>query len=119
MAYQKLTRWIARVGGGVIGLLVLSGFALDFIDFGAAASRLSRMEQVHGVLLFVAAASLLVAWRHERLGGIIAVVAGVTLGAVYWISNEFRVFWPLGAVMAAPGVLFLVASRRTESSPEG
>lgn len=110
MSVQNVARWIARSLGVVLIAAIVSDFAFSYLNGNYSAVRLSRGEQLQAGLILLAAMSYLFAWRHEKAGGILAIVSGMALACVYWFSIDWP-FWPLGTLMALPGFLFLIASR--------
>ena len=105
--------WFAPRIAGILAIGFLSLFALD--AFGGEAPW---YEQLLGFLIHMAPSFLLVAllalaWRFERIGGSLFVVAGLL--PVFLLSNPLWVNLMLGGPFILTGVLFwtsaLVTSR--------
>jgi hypothetical protein len=96
-------RWVARgVGACTVGL-----FTMIAAGEGMQPLLLSRSEMLMFSALFVALAGLVIAWRHEGLGGAMS-VAGVM--AFYLLNFAARGRFPGGfffPMMFLPGLLFL------------
>jgi hypothetical protein len=100
-------RWTARFGS-VASLLVLAAFIFGDTERGVSPTALEWL----GIAFFPGGVivGMLLAWRKELLGG--AITAASLLGFYAW---HFSVSGKLSAgpwfiLLAAPGILFLVAS---------
>ena len=108
-------RWSARI----LGLLVAIFFLV--IGIGESFSEPFTLTGVGVAILFGwATASMLIAWRWERLGGFLGILAAIALSIFIAITAgrnkaAAALLIPLPFVMIAAG--FLVASRGTASSP--
>ncbi|MBM3944528.1 MAG: hypothetical protein FJ317_03440 [SAR202 cluster bacterium] len=118
-------RWAARILGLLVVLFVLAwdiGGIVAIVTEGSVDSQ----EVVEAVVLSLAAATLLAAWRWEKLGGLLGVLWGVALGIVtlFTVGPDRKVYLLL--VSALPliviGGAFLVADGRLRLSrrkPQG
>ena len=96
-------RWMARG----IGVCMVGFFVVFVAGEGLHPSLLSRSEVLMSVALFVALAGVVIAWRHEGLGGAMS-VAGML--AFYLLNFTATGRWPGGFIfplMFVPGLLFL------------
>ncbi len=96
-------RWVAR---GVAACMV-GVFAMIAAGEGMQPSLLSRSEMLMFIALFVALAGMIVAWRHEGLGGAMS-VAGVM--SFYLLNFAATGRFPAGLffpLLFVPGLLFL------------
>lgn len=98
-------RWIARIGS------LLSTCFVVAAAMGGKRGPPTPNEAV-GLLLFPIGvlAGFAIAWRHEALGG--AVTIGSLIGFYVWHgSQQGRLpSGPYFAILAAPGLLFLLSS---------
>lgn len=102
----KALRWIARVSGLLFGggfVLVLIATAIDSMVTGKLEPPgLNALVQL--TVTITGIAGLLLAWRWELAGGILAVVAFAALGFI----NPATIPFPLIGFLI-PSVLFLFA----------
>lgn len=99
-----ILRWIARIPGALMGLLFV------FMVVGETISpppnhpneTLTGDTVMQLSFTFIGILGLLLAWRWEMAGGILALVAFAALGAV----NPHTVPWPLLAFII-PAVIFI------------
>jgi len=104
-------RWLAR------GLGTLASAFFLFFVFGQSLGKPDSTPSTPFFLLGLAIAGILLAWRWERVGGSVAIVASVALGLVVYSSGPADPM--LGALFYAlpfliPGVLFLICSHTGE-----
>ena len=96
-----LIRWIARIWGSMVVAFVL----LSAIGEGLGQAKPG--EWVALTIFFLICVGLIVAWKWEGLGGIIAVGCRIAWHVTMRItSGSFELILPL-AIMAVPGFLFL------------
>ena len=124
----KRIRWIARIWGSLILAYVLAlfiGYAGNWITTGVAdpyvVEGTSFIEALPPIGMFISALGLGIAWRWERLGGLITVVFQIATFIVLLITNPITGDFPrtaipylLSLVVVTPGILFLVSWRRTK-----
>jgi hypothetical protein len=98
-------RWIARA----LGLLASGPFVLFLIYSGARIFPKLSWSSPQGMPLFIvlamATVGVLIAWRWETIGGAIAVLCAIAIGALVYLGSGLIVF--SAALMAS--IPFLVA----------
>lgn len=106
-------RWIARGLSAVV--LVGSLFALN--EFGAPRSHeyVAWEEVASLAALALACLALLLAWLWEPLGGGLAMVAGVFVGALGAYQYSLLIALGVSLMFVVPAALFLLAWQRTQS----
>jgi len=97
-------------------VLVVAQIVMAFQDAEVAAG-IKKRDYFTFALVFIAAFSYFLSWRHEGLGGLIMVLAGLGISA---LSN-----WRFGIPFFVVGQLFVLywyllksASNRTNAKPE-
>jgi hypothetical protein len=127
----KRIRWIARIWGVLIlayALALLIGYAGNWITTGVAdpyaIEDVSPIESLPPIGMFVSALGLGIAWRWERLGGLIAVAVQFAVLVLLMFLIPITANFPCSGVpyllffiVASPGILFLVSWRRTNQAP--
>ena len=107
-------RWTARILGLLVVLFVLAW------DIGGVVAivterTLDPLHVLQAVVLSWAAATMLLAWRWEKLGGLLAALTGIVLGIVILLTVEpERKIYLLLVISLPPIVIggaFLVADR--------
>jgi hypothetical protein len=97
-------RWAARVLGLIAVLLVLAwdvgGIVAIFTE-----RTVDPLHVVQAVVMSLAATTMLVAWRWEKLGGLLGVLAGVAIGIVILLTAEPERKVYLLLVLALPLVI--------------
>jgi len=107
-------RWSARVLGLLLAIFLL------VIGIGESFSEPFTLTGVGVVILFGwASVSMLIAWRWERLGGLLGVLAAIALSIFIAITagknKAAALLIPLPFLVIA--AVFLLVSRQTASSP--
>jgi hypothetical protein len=108
-------RWSARVLGLLVAIFLL------VIGIGESFSEPFTLTGVGVVILFGwASVSMLIAWRWERLGGLLGILAAIALSIFIAITAgrnkaAAALLIPLPFVVIA--AVFLLVSRRMASSP--
>lgn len=101
--WLRVLRWTSRVAS-VVSLILLSLFL-----FGGEESTPTGREWLM-LALFPGALSLgmLLAWRHEIVGGAMTTAAIIGTYAMFWFRRDgvFPGYWFL--VFASPGILLLI-----------
>ncbi len=95
--------WLARMTGACL----VTVFVIFAMGEGMRPTLLSRSETLMFFALFVALAGIVIAWRHEGLGGAMS-VAGML--AFYLLNFAVTRHWPRGLffpLLFVPGLLFL------------
>ena len=127
----KRIRLIARIWSAPIilySLMMLTGYAWSWLTTGTtdpyAVEGYPFIEAVPPILLFLGVLGLAIAWRREKLGGVINLVFLLGVIVVLLISKPitddfFRSAAPylITIVVAIPGILFLVSGRRSRETP--
>lgn len=107
----KIIRWIARIWS-ILAVL----FAFVLLISTLMENRDEPASTIFWMLFglwFVAVLSLLVSWRWEIVGSILAITALVSREmAVFYLSGEFLGgFWMVWLPVLPPAVLFILAWR--------
>ena len=119
-------RWIARIWGALIlliALLFLAGSITDWVTNGQAdpyaVEDYPFIENLPPLFILLSAVGLGIGWRWERAGGAIALLgqlAALPIYLIHWpIAQDFSRYliapYGLSAMVAAPGLLFLISWR--------
>jgi hypothetical protein len=116
-------RWTARIWSFPIityALLMLVGYAWNWATTGVADPHVVEdypaIETLPPILLFLSVLGLGIAWRWERLGGVISVVFLLATLLSLLVQRATAEDFPRSAIpylmtliVAVPGVLFLVS----------
>ena len=107
----KIIRWIARIWSILAVLLAFALLISTLMESGEEPA--STIFWMLFGLWFVAVLSLLVSWRWEIVGSILAITALVSREmAVFYLSGEFLVgFWMVWLPVLPPAVLFILVWR--------
>jgi hypothetical protein len=121
----KLIRRIARIWSVpviVYALLMLIGYAVNWVTIGKAdpyaVEGYPFIENLPPIFMFFAILGLGIAWRWEKLGGMINLgfcLATLPVLLIHWpITEDFRFVMPfvLLVIVAFPGVLFVTYRHR-------
>ena len=127
----KLIRRIARIWSAPIiiySLMMFTGYAWNWLTIGKAdpyaVEGYPFVEALPPILMFLGVLGLAIAWRWERLGGVINLV--FLLGVIVLLlitrplTDDFSRFvipYLMTIVIAIPGILFLVCWRRSRETP--
>ena len=123
----KWIRWIARIWSSpiiVYSLIMLTGYAWNWVTIGKAdpyaVEGYPLVEAVPPILMFLSVLGLAIAWRWEKLGGVLALIFQLATLLVLLIQRPITQDFSRSAipylmlvVVAIPGILFLVAWRRS------
>ena len=124
----KVLHWLPRILC-ILAILFISMFSLD-----AFAPGLTLWQQLGGFLIhnipsFVLLAVLIVAWKWEKVGGIILTILGLALCIFVFILNYKRNHFPVATsllntlIIAIPfvlaGILFILSHYRKKKEPSG
>ncbi|MGB2897035.1 MAG: hypothetical protein WBB65_12815 [Anaerolineales bacterium] len=132
----KWIRWIARIWSSPIiiySLIMLAGYAWNMVTIGKAdpyaVEGYPLVEAIPPILMFLSVLGLGIAWRWERLGGTISLVFLLATFLLLLIQrpitqdfNRSAIPYLMSAVIAIPGILFLVCwwrSRRMTTFQNG
>ncbi len=127
----KRIRRIARIWSFpiiVYSLMMLTGYAWNWVTIGKAdpyaVEGYPLVEALPPILMFLSVLGLAIAWRWEKLGGAIALVFQLATLLLLLIQRPITQDFPRSAipylmlvVVAIPGILFLVAWRRSRKMP--
>lgn len=134
MENTKRLRLIARIWSAIIigiTLLILIGYLGNYFTTGQmdpnAAKDYPPIENIPPLLNLFSAISLALAWKWEKLGGIITIIFQLILLPIYVIhwplsENIHYLIAPYGIflIVIVPGVLFFICSSKVEelNNPE-
>ena len=126
MSKIKWTRWIARVWSVPViayALIMFISYTMNWITTGKAdlyaAKEYLFIEKLPPIFMFLAILGLGIAWRRERLGGIINLtfcLLVLPILLIHWpITQDPRFIIPyvLLMIVVFPGILFLVHWHRS------
>lgn len=109
---NKFIYWTPRILS-IIFLLFLAMFSLDIFDgnYGFWGTVLGLF--MHNIPTFILLIVLLISWKHEIVGGIVFILAGLAFLALSFIRTPFAWYVLLGIlIIAGPaffiGILFLI-----------
>jgi hypothetical protein len=122
----KWIRWIARIWSLPImagALLVLVGYVWSWATSGAADPYVVEdyplIEALPPIFVFLSIVGLGIAWRWERLGGMIVMVFQLVVLVLLFMTSPLTQDFPrlavpylLWMIITIPGVLFLVCGWR-------
>jgi hypothetical protein len=125
----KWIRWIARIWSAPIiayALMMVIGYTVNWVTTGVAdpyaVEDYPFIENLPPIFMFLAILGLGIAWRWEKLGGIINLLfclATLPILIIHWpITQDPRYIVPyiLLVIVAFPGILFLISWRRSRKS---
>ena len=99
-------RWLARVAG-IIAILYIAMFSLDAFGAGVPVADALIGFAIHNIPSVVLLIVLAIAWRWERLGGVLFVFLSVV--PLLLLSNALVVNLALAAPFFFTGILFLIS----------
>lgn len=120
----KIMFWLPRILG-MAAILFVSLFAFDAFDPGLPFGKQLLAFAIHLVPSFILLALLLLAWKWERLGGILFIILGLALtpwlySHNYAMNNNVGMSIGIVLMIAFPfvlvGVLFLLAKSKNINS---
>jgi hypothetical protein len=100
-------RWLARTSAEIIAVLWTGYFVVELYMPDNAKWPLDLLAQ--GAILAVIFAGYVIGWRHELVGGWLAILGTVALVAAMIIFYRMRLDSLYLAWFSLPGVLFLMA----------
>jgi len=104
---QQILYWASRIVG-VLAILFISSFALDVFQAGVPFTQMLVGLAVHLAPSAVTAILLAVAWKFERVGGLLFVA--LSFAPFFLLNNQVSVNAMLSAPFLLTGVLFLGSS---------
>lgn len=118
MSLEQVCRWAGRVVGATVGTWIVAIMLSELRGpaglEGLNPRNLTITEVALLSVILIGAFGLVVGWRHERSGGILALGAGLVLMAAGFRNAEVQPIWPLGVLFTLPGALYLAASKFSE-----
>ncbi len=109
--------WMPRILG-IIAILFISLFAADAFQPGMSIWQQLLAFIMHLIPSFILTALLIIAWKWEKLGGIIFMIIGLALSPMVFIHNyrmNHSIWMSLGIIMLITmpfvlvGVLFIAS----------
>jgi len=116
----KLIHWVPRILV-ILAILFVSMFAMDSFSPERTFWQNTAAFLMHLIPSFVLVALLIVAWKWEKIGGIILTIVGLVFSVFVFILNLGRnhsVWISLSIVLmicfpfVIAGVLFIISSRK-------
>jgi hypothetical protein len=117
----KVLYWTARILC-ILAILFVSLFALDSFSSERTLWQNITAFLMHLIPSFVLLASLIIAWKWEKTGGIVLTIIGLAFGIFIFVFNYTRNHFPvktclLGTLALAfpfvlAGVLFIISHNR-------
>ena len=108
---------------GVLGIVFagfISIFALDVFGEGYGFWETVVALFMHLIPTFLVLIALVVAWRWERVGGVLFVLLGVAYILMAYPSESLVAYLIISGPLILVGVLFLVSGcRRVKVGPDG
>jgi hypothetical protein len=90
----------------------ISLFTLDvFLEDAALWDKLLGFA-IHLVPTYVVVISLLIAWRRERLGGVLFLALGAASITMFWEHSHWQAYLMLSGPLIVVGSLFLLHASR-------
>jgi hypothetical protein len=105
----RLLRWGARIWGTAAALFWGAFLVEHFTWFGGGSGMPPPRIWVQQTLHFTLVASLLAAWRYERVAGTVALAASVA----FFASVAGPRFWPFVAMTVPPALAFIYCGMRS------
>ncbi|MCE2613679.1 hypothetical protein LVD13_11910 [Flavobacteriaceae bacterium D16] len=116
----KLLHWTPRIMS-ILAILFISMFALDAFEHGESLGQQLLAFMMHLIPSFILLAILLLAWKWEKVGGIIFVTIGLITSPFVFVHNykmNESLWMSLGIIslITIPfviiGVLFILSYNR-------
>ena len=124
----KVLYWTARILC-ILAILFVSLFALDSFSFERTFWQNTTAFLMHLIPSFVLLASLIIAWKWEKVGGIILIIFGLAFSIFIFVFNYKRNQFPVmtclmqALVIAMPfvlsGILFILSHYRKKKEFSG
>ena len=109
--------WAARILG-ILAIAFISLFALDVFSEGAGLGQKIAAFLLHMIPSFVLIIVLIIAWKHELVGGILIALIGLAASAFVYSLNAgrshsasigLRAAAMIGAPFVVVGLLFIIS----------
>jgi len=110
-------RWAARILG-ILAIAFISLFALDVFSEGVGLGQKIVAFLMHMIPSFVLIIALIIAWKHELVGGILIALIGLAASAFVYGLNAgrsqsasigLRTAAMIGAPFVVVGLLFIIS----------
>jgi hypothetical protein len=122
----KITHWTPRILC-ILAILLISMFAMDAFEPGHTIWQQLLAFIIQLIPSFILIILLIVAWKWEKTGGIILLIAGLTFG-IYLFRGNFRhhhslwnsisIVMSLAFPFVLSGVLFILSHYLKNKDPE-
>lgn len=113
---SKFIYWTPRILG-IVFVLWLMLFSLDIFEPGLTASQIALGLLMHNLPALALLLVLIISWKHELIGGIVFILAGLAYIILLALNQTFAWYmlsWAL--LISGPawlvGILFLVGWRK-------
>jgi len=112
MNYYRLS---ARILSVILLLLIGTIMIAHFFDEGIPADYVFTLtERLLFGLLFSSLLGMIIAWRREMLGGILATFGSALFMLVNFLDSRIFNFNPVFTAILLTGILFVVSARQGE-----
>ena len=109
---DKLIYWMPRILGIVL-ILFLAMFSLDVFESGLTVSQIAIGLFMHNIPVLILLAILIISWKHEIVGGVAFILAGLLYILTLVMSTKFEWYmlsWSV--IISGPafivGILFFI-----------
>lgn len=109
--HNKYLYWAPRVLA-ILFIMFISIFALDVFGEGYGFLELLVALFMHLIPVFILAAVLLIAWRWEKIGGIIFILLGLLFTFFFHTYRDLIGFLIISGPVFLIGVLFLISKAK-------
>jgi hypothetical protein len=124
----KVFYWTARILG-ILAILFISLFSLDSFSSERTFWQNTTAFLIHNIPSFVLLASLIIAWKWEKVGGILFTIVALAFGIFIFVFNYKKNHFPVltcllqTLVVAIPfvlaGILFILSYYRKKKELSG
>ena len=124
----KALYWTARILG-ILAIILISLFSLDSFSSERTFLQNTTAFLMHNIPSFILLASLIIAWKWEKVGGIILTIVGLGFSIFIFVFNYKRNHFPImtcllqALIIAIPivlaGVLFIQSHYRKKKELYG
>lgn len=104
---KKILFWTPRVLGILIAIFI-SLFALDVFTEGYGFWETIVALFMHLIPTAIILLVLVIAWRWEKIGGILFILLGVTYIALFWEPDQVPGYLIISGPLFLVGILFLL-----------
>jgi len=108
---NKFIYWTPRILS-IIFICFLALFSLDVFEPGLTVWQIVVGLFMHNIPVFILLAVLLISWKHEIVGGVAFILAGVAYIMFAAKRFEGNIMWLPSLIIAGPafliGILFLI-----------